>query len=735
VTAQRREENLQSVPVAVTALTANALQTNRVQNVGDLTGLAPGLTVTMNSGGQNSGTISLRGVTSTAFFPGQSSGIGTYIDGVYLGSINGTLGDLSDIARVEVLRGPQGTLFGRNSNGGAISITTTNPTGVFGVREELTYGNYDAFRDKTQIELPRVGPFTAVVTYLHTQRRGDIRNLGAGTQWNWGPATNGVWGIRTSPNYLGDNDTDGVAVKVRFEPTDQIDVVYKFDYTNTRFTDAGSGILAFGDTPTGALNPYAGFAYALWSAIPAAIRTPISNQRPDAVNNWFATPGDQQAYGHALIANYTPSQVVSFKNILSYRHNVVEGNSNLDGLGGATIGGTPFIFTGAAFYNPESQLTNETQVNLTTKPFNLTAGFFYFNGQAGNGPAGIVPGEGGPGYSGNYTFTETTQPYTLQSAGTYRTLIHTKSYAIYAQGAFHLTDKLDLLGGIRHTWDHIYGIDNGSSPALLNIQYDFQSQKTTWLAGLNYKMTKDFLLYAKASTGYISGGAVGGITYKSEDATSYEAGLKADFGRTLRTNVAIYQANYDGLQVVGFINGTTPAVLNIANARTRGVEAEITWIPVSQLTLSTGMSYSGFKYLEIDPEYLTLNGIAADQLLPVRRPKLVGNGSVQYETREMSWGGTIVARVDTIVRSSEYLATFYTGPTSEAALKQRGTAVINGRLALTHLKVGPLSNEIAVWTRNLTDVKAVRGVIYATADYAANYEPARTFGVDLITKF
>jgi iron complex outermembrane receptor protein len=742
VTAQRREENLQSVPIAVTALTAESLRANRVQTIQDLSGLAPGLTIVTNSGGQNSATVSLRGVTSTAFFPGQSSGVSTYIDGVYLGSINATVTDLADIERIEVLRGPQGTLFGRNANGGAISITTTNPKGEFGARQELSYGNYDYLRSKTQVELPRLGPFTATLTYLHSERRGDIRNLGAGTQWDWTTATNGVWGIRTSPKYLGNRNTEGFAAKLRFEPTSEIGVTYKFDYTDTHYTDQGNGILTFGDTPSGALNPYSQLAFALYSRVPVELRTPISRERPKAVNNWFVTPAHQKQYGHALIATYTPSEVVTLRNILSYRNNKVSGNSNLDALGGTTgitgvfgTTGAPVVFTGAAFYNPESQLTNETQVNLTTKLFDLTAGFFYFDGKAGNGPAGLVPGRGGPPYSGNYFFTDLVQPYNLQIKGTFRTSIKTKSNAVFAQGAFHLTDQLDLLAGIRHTWDHIYGVDNGSSPALVDIRYNFKSEKTTWLAGVTFKASDDLLLYAKASTGYISGGAVGGITYNSEDAISYEAGLKADFGRRLRANLAIYQADYDGLQGVGFINGTTPAVFNIADARVRGVEAEVTWIPTQGLTLSTGLGYSDFEYRAVDPKFLALNRTNSDRLLKPRRPKLVGNGSVQYETPTMAWGGTILARVDGILRSSEDLATFYTGPTSRDQLKQKGTVLVNGRVALTDLNFGPATVEAAVWARNLTNVKALRGVINASAVYSANYEPARTYGIDLITRF
>jgi iron complex outermembrane receptor protein len=752
VTAQRREERLQDVPIAVTALSASVIEANRVQNVRDLTGLAPGLTVNSQSGGQNTAGISLRGVTSTAFFPGQSAGVGTYVDGVYLGSVNGTILDIADIERIEVLRGPQGTLFGRNSNGGAISITTRMPSGNFGVRQELTYGNYKQFRSKTRVDLPRLGAFTATIVFVHDERRGDIRNLGGGTQWDWGPSTGGVWGIRTSPKYLGNANKEGLGVTVRFQPADNVDIVYKFDLFDHKYSDLGNGILGFVDGPTGALTPYSGLAALLYSQVPANLRTPITSDRPKAVNNWFATPAHQRQTGHALIATYNPSSTVTLKNILSYRKNRVSGNSELDGLGGLidSIGafgtvGAPIVLTGAAFVNPERQITNESQVNFNNDAFNLTAGFYYYAHKGGNGPAALLPGLGGPQYSGNYAFSDLTPPYTLPNVGTLRTLIRTRSKAVYAQGTYHITPQLDVVGGLRHTWDHIFGVDNGFSPTVSNIRYNFKDQKTTWLAGVNYKPTTDVLAYAKVSTGYISGGGVNGITYETEDAISYEVGVKADFGRSLRVNVALFQADYDGLQVVGFVDpdptdgaGITPsrpAVQNIADARVRGLELEATWIPVRGLTLGGGLSYNRFKYKKIDPRYLQLNGITADQLLKSRRPKLTGSGSVQYESVEMPWGGHVVARLDAIYRGAEDLANSYTGPISRDFLRSERTVLVNGRLALTDIPIGGIKGEIAGWVRNLTNVKEVRGVINGGANYAANYEAARTFGIDLIAQF
>jgi iron complex outermembrane receptor protein len=188
VTAQRREQGLQTVPGSVTALTGDALVGNRIQNVTDLNALAPNLQVENVSGSANLPIVILRGSIAIGSLPGEDRPVATYLDGVYLGNNVGSVFDIAEIERIEVLKGPQGTLFGRNSTGGAISIVTPDPKGQFALRQDLTFGNYDQFRAKTHIESPTFGPFSASLSYLHSERNGDMKNLGAGTVWDLPPA-------------------------------------------------------------------------------------------------------------------------------------------------------------------------------------------------------------------------------------------------------------------------------------------------------------------------------------------------------------------------------------------------------------------------------------------------------------------------------------------------------------------------------------------------------------------
>jgi len=138
VTAQKREQSVQDVPIAVTAISGETLQANRITNVNDLGGLAPGVTTRVSAGGSKLVSFSMRGAVSYGVVPGSDRQVSTYLDGVYLSAPRGSIFDFPDLERIEVLRGPQGTLFGRNATAGAVSITTRDPSGEAGVKASAT---------------------------------------------------------------------------------------------------------------------------------------------------------------------------------------------------------------------------------------------------------------------------------------------------------------------------------------------------------------------------------------------------------------------------------------------------------------------------------------------------------------------------------------------------------------------------------------------------------------------
>ena len=208
VTAQKREQSLQDVPIAVTAISEASLEANRIVNVADLSGIAPNVTVRPAAGGTGIASFTVRGVNSYGVAPGSDKQVSLNLDGVYISSARGSIFDIVDIQRIEILRGPQGTLFGRNATAGAVSIVTRDPTGDFGGTLLGTVGNFDQRRLRATIELPQIGPFSGYVSYVHNERRGDTVNTNAGVVWDkTGPDG---FGKQVSPRTLGDHNSEAV---------------------------------------------------------------------------------------------------------------------------------------------------------------------------------------------------------------------------------------------------------------------------------------------------------------------------------------------------------------------------------------------------------------------------------------------------------------------------------------------------------------------------------------------
>ncbi len=732
VTAQKREQNLQSVPISVTALTGTALVANRVADVRDLSAIAPNLLVRTTSGGAAIPTYTLRGVLTIGAAPGQDRGVSLYLDGVYLQQASGAIFSLADVERIEVLKGPQGTLFGRNSTGGAISITTRNPTGKFGVRQELSYGNFRQFRSKTRVDLPALGPLSASATYVHQERRGDTRNLGAGTRWDYSQVTGKAGDIRTSPKYLGNENIEAIGLALRLDLVDGLDISYKFDYAQNDYSADAEGVAAIN---TALLGPAFGPVLAAQLALqpnPANL-TQISKTRPRAVNNAFTVPAYQRNVGHNLTMRYQLSDEVSIKNILAYRTAKTSISSQLDGLGGLVnfipqIGpvGAPFVLIANESNLRLSQTSNETQLNVDTQWFDLTTGFIYFRAVDRQGAIGTGP---------NTLFFSVLPNFTIPSVGSGRTRIVTNSIAAYLQPELHVTSNLDLVAGARLTRDKKDGVDN-SSIGLGVVPVRYRQSKPTYLLGVNYSPSERVLAYAKYSTGYISGGFLATRSFDPETSESYEIGVKADLlDRKLRTNLAVYKVDYAALQYTTGGPGigiplASQVVISSGDAKAKGFEFESTFVPTRGLTLQANVGYTDFKYTRVNPFLGT-----TQTFLPINRPKWTGNASAQYETEELFNGGHVLLRGDVNYQSKTFLAFNLTTPQIRENTLLRRNFLVNGRLALTGVDVGGGKAEIALWGRNILDNHKLINVSTSNFIYFGSYQRERTFGVDVSFQF
>jgi iron complex outermembrane receptor protein len=732
VTAQKREQNIQNVPISITALGKDAIQANRIADVRDLNAVASNLTVRVSSGGSQIANYSMRGVVTSGSAPGSDKGISLYVDGVYVQSAIGSVFELADLERIEVVKGPQGTLFGRNATAGAISIITHEPTGTFGVRQELTYGNYDQFRSKTHVDLPQWGPVSASFSYVHSERRGDIRNLGAGTTWDYTAATGGKIGKLTSPKWLGNQNTESIGAAVKVELSPDLDLTYKFDYTNKHYTADGQGLVA---TNFAALGPLGPALTAMVATQPnKAILTPITTERPGAVNNAFTTPGFLRNWGHSVTTRYQLNDVISFKNIFAVRGTHVSNTAQLDGFGGLintipSLGpiGAPYVLVVAGSTTDEKQWSNEFQLNIDTDWFRMTAGYLHFYDHILTGPVGS-----GVAISTSFAARPS---FVIPFNGGRPTHVDVKSDAFFVQPEFHLTDQLDLVLGSRITIDKKDGVDR-TSPGLGNIAFTYSNSKPTYLAGLNYKVTPSILTYVKYSTGYISGGFLATRTYAPETSSSWEGGIKADlFDRRFRSNLAVFHVNYGQLQstVSGLTVGVPLAaqvVINIGDARAKGFEWDNTLVPIDGLTLTGNVGYTDFHYRNLNSAILI-----SGQYLPINRPKWTGNASAQYETGPVWNDVTFTLRGDVNYRSRTRLAAAVLNQQYADNSVTRGSWIVNGRAALSGFDLGRAKAELAVWGRNLTNNRQINNISTLTFMLPGAYEHARTFGVDLNIDF
>ncbi|HQN51525.1 MAG TPA: TonB-dependent receptor plug domain-containing protein, partial [Phenylobacterium sp.] len=287
VTAQKRETNLQDTPIAISAMGADQMQARHVQTIEDLSdGAIPSLRVAPFFARHSALTLGMRGIGALgdANQPARDQAVGVYVDGVYLGRAQGLGSALYDVERIEVLKGPQGTLFGRNTEGGALSIVTKKPSGEFHMNTTLGYGNYNAYKAETHIDLPEVNNISIKLDGLVTKRDGTIKN----------PTTSGQEDFNSY-------DKRGVQVQALWRPTDSFSADYAFDNAYDGTTPYNVQLVKKG-------------------ALALAPLMPLQTDRADTAN--IGVPLQMsvgKTWGHRLNLEWDAADTVTLKSISSYR--------------------------------------------------------------------------------------------------------------------------------------------------------------------------------------------------------------------------------------------------------------------------------------------------------------------------------------------------------------------------------------------------------------------------------
>ena len=610
VTSQKRSQNLQEVPLAVSAIGAVKLEQLNVRDVRDISGIAPNVTAVQSTTSNSAAVISMRGISSPA---GEGFGLDSanavYVDGVYIARSAAAATDVMDLARVEVLRGPQGTLFGRNSTGGAIAFVSRDPSDKFGATASVGAGNFNSRNAKILVDTGAVGILKSTLSYSHSQRDGFVDNL-------LEPSSDKDPGAREA-------DAFRAAFVLDFSPKTRLRYIYdwsKVTGTNYAFqlTNVADGTplapLVVNGQPAIPLTQQAPVRQYLAAATflqpqCAALAAPTRAYRDTiCLNSDDLAIDESQGHNLQFETEFGP---VKFKSTTGFRKwDSITRGSDLDGLGGirgplfsqatlfngmpaSLLAFIPTIPAAARGFIASSPVPTTTQDLFTTsnvrdheqisqefefsgKTDNLdwVAGAFYFHEYGGE----VNPQNSGFVLDTNSIFLGNFGPlgpsFTAANPARYRLVVtngvlqyrvSSVSKAFYGQGTWYVggrDGKLSLTAGIRSTDDskHITRAQNGAVRPAVSDTGDASFQKTTWSLMSRYAFTDDVSGYLRVATGYRSGGfnsqdtPLAGTTrmvaFQPESLTSYEAGIKTQmFDRRLRLNAAAYWNDYKDFAV------------------------------------------------------------------------------------------------------------------------------------------------------------------------------------------
>ncbi|HEU4625438.1 MAG TPA: TonB-dependent receptor [Steroidobacteraceae bacterium] len=720
VTARRREESLQTTPVAVTALSGDALTVRGAESVDALSQYVPNLQfdgAAALSGGAYNATIFIRGIGQNDFAIFSDPGAAMYIDGVYLGRSIGGIMDAVDLERVEVLRGPQGTLFGRNTIGGAVNIISKQPTDELNGELAATTGRFNRFDVHGTLNLPVSDRFLTRWTVARMTQDGYAKRLTDGAD-------------------LGDKDALVGRAQALWKVSDDLNVSLTADGTRVRQNSAPLTLIDVTATGTPFLNLYnALVAPNLGIAAPNGVSTVNSSWITGDIDTTYAgarTVNDLDTRGAALTFDWNVGGL-TVKSISAYR--------NLDALFIRDGDNTPFTYRETVNDDRQHQFSQELQLGGVSFDDRLTwlVGAYYFDeGATEHGKANLAIGTysalealvlpagttwcGLPGANPR-PIASCPPPLRFGGAGNPNnvgvdvgvnlfTRVANESTAFFGQGTYKLTDKLSTTVGLRWTQDRkrlqlihrreASGAYVVGAPGTQDTFRDDWSEVTPKL-GFELQATPDAMFYASYAKGYKSGGFNGrplsGIQevltpYDPETVKSYEVGAKtAWFERRMTANLALFYNDYKDMQLT--INATPQNfVRNAGAAEIKGAELEIVSRLARGLDFNFSAGYLDAKYTELDPQLATLNPPLTLAMHLVKAPEWTLSSGLQYSFAAGT-AGHITLRGDWSYKSKVYEDVF-----NDPRLVQPAFDLVN---AYASFATNDERWEVAVFGTNLTD--------------------------------
>ena len=608
VMARKREESLQDVPISVTAFTSDSLERLQVDNVSQISDATPGLTfdsTTAISGSRVASSIFIRGIGQTDFTLVSDPGVGLYVDGIYVARSVGGVLDIVDVQSLEVLRGPQGTLFGKNTIGGAINVVSKVPADEFGGDISVTVGTDSRADLKASLDIPFSNTFKSKWSLAKLTQDGNVTNLNGGANLN---------------------DTDATIARVafQFDPVDELSMSLVFDWTDRDEHAQAQRLLGFNPAAAGpplvaaAVRQAPGFDISQFACNGADLAAAAAEcPDPFVTNSSSNTPSLAEISGTSFTLEYDFGFAI-LKSIAGYR--------DMEALFARDSDNSPIIVVETIDTMEQEQFSQELQLAGSTDRLDWLAGYYHFEEE---------------GFNRNDVITSA---FLVVSGGA----IKNDSDAIFGQFSYDLNDSWSVTAGARSTeetkdftpdqffvdgnfaqqflddtlqWADVQRGDLGPfTPGLVlaggselvnpgTRTQDFS--ETTGLLSLDWSVNEDTLVYLKYATGFKSGGfnqriAPPGmddpISYEPETSKSVELGLKwANSANTLQLNSSIYHTDYEDLQISVFA-GIAPTTLNATSAEVDGFEVELVTAPSDSLIITANMAYIDAGYTGVGPQ-------------------------------------------------------------------------------------------------------------------------------------
>jgi iron complex outermembrane receptor protein len=690
VTARRRSETLREVPVSISVLSGADAETRGLARIKDIAASVPNFTISDAGSTNSSTTIVVRGISSNARNAGFEAGVGVYVDGVFTGRPSSFNQDLVDIERIEVLRGPQGTLYGKNTIAGAVNITTVKPGYDLGGQATLEAGNYGLLVARAAVNVPLIDETLAARLSAFTKSRdGYVLNLFNGQHYN-------------------DEGAVGGRLQLRWDPAEYARFNASFDALDEDRT------LSFPETLDDPSAP--------------GVRTTINDFNPTETRNlWGAS-----VMGDFDLPN---GDVLSF--ITAYRYartDVANDNDN-----------TAADLLSVAFLDTQRQFSNELRlVSGPDRRLAYALGLYMYDQQADAVHSGIF-GTAFPLTGGGRVSIDGVAAVATRSYAAYADLQYDLTSRLSLLGGVRLTHEQKRLQ-YRQDGALLPGVIFEPIPTLTDRISDNDLSVT---ARARYKFSPTVVGYARYATGFKSGGwnadfigsapiaaarasgnlrfDAGDIDFEPESVANYELGLKGDwFRRRLSANLAVFFMDYRDLQVsqfLGVLNGGT-VITNAGRAEISGVELEMNATPHPDLQLNLSLGYLDATFEEYDNCTVGIPSCAGNRLPDA--PEISASAGAEYTFSGWSFAN-VTARVEATYRDSVFAT-----PTNIQRLSIDGYTLLN---ASVNFQPTGQNWSFGIWGRNLTDEDHLVGVadddLLGTGRTFGGYGPPRTFGARL----